>query len=102
MTEPEDFEIQDTSGLTDADWAEINKLRNAHKKGGAKAVEGAMQQLEAKDLIQYVRVIAAFYPDIVREAIKDAMAELGLTEQDIRELIQKAEEKLQGVSDTKH
>ena len=38
MTEPEDFEIQDTSGLTDADWAEINKLRNAYKSGGSKAL----------------------------------------------------------------
>jgi hypothetical protein len=29
MTEPDDLEIQDTSGLTDADWIEINKLRAA-------------------------------------------------------------------------
>ena len=29
--EAEDLAIQDTTGLTDADWAEINKLRNAHK-----------------------------------------------------------------------
>jgi hypothetical protein len=39
MTEPDDLEVQDTSGLTNADWVEINKLRNAYKKGGGKAFE---------------------------------------------------------------
>ena len=101
MSEAEDLAIQDTTGLTDADWAEINKLRNAHKKGGAKAVKRVMQQLLAKDVIQYVRVIAAFYPDMVRETIRDQMAEAGITEEDIRELLQKAEQKLDGVSGTK-
>jgi hypothetical protein len=48
MSEAEDLAIQDTTGLTDADWAEINKLRNAHKKGGAKAVGRAMQQLAGR------------------------------------------------------
>ena len=102
MSEAEDLAIQDTTGLTDADWAEINKLRNAHKNGGAKAVKRVMQQLLAKDVIQYVRVIAAFYPDMVRETIRDQMAEAGITEEDIRELLQKAEQKLDGVSGTKH
>ena|SRR5215469_2794280 len=98
MSEAEDLAIQDTTGLTDADWTEINKLRNAHKKGGAKAVKRVMQQLLAKDVIQYVRVIAAFYPDMMREMIRDQMAEAGITEQDLRELIQK----LESTAGTKH
>ena len=49
-------------------------------------------------LFRYVRVIGAFYPDMIREEIKDSMAERGITEEDIRELIQK----LEGAPDTKH
>jgi len=102
MSEAEDLAIQDTTGLTDADWAEINKLRNAHKKGGAKAVGRAMQQLAKDDPVRYVSVIGAFYPDMVREEIKDSMAEQGITEEDIREILQNAEQELEGVSGTKH
>ena len=50
------------------------------------------------DPVRYVRVIGAFYPDMIREEIKDSMAERGITEEDIRELIQK----LEGAPDTKH
>jgi hypothetical protein len=31
-----DFEIVDSSHLTDADWAEINKLKKAYETGGKK------------------------------------------------------------------
>lgn len=101
MTEPDDLEIQDTSGLTDADWAEINKLRKAHRSGSRKTYEAALEEL-AKDPIRYAVVIGAFFPEMVRETIRDQMAEAGLTEEDIRELLQKAEQKLEGVSVTKH
>ena len=37
----------------------------------------------------YLRVAAAFLPDKVREAIKDEMAENGITEQDLREMPEK-------------
>ena len=37
----------------------------------------------------YLRVAAAFLPDKVREAIKDEMAENGITEQDLREMAEK-------------
>jgi hypothetical protein len=93
----DDFEVQDTSGLTDVDWAEINKLRKAYKRGGRKAFEIALDQL-AKDPIRYAVVMGAFFPDMVRETIRDQMAEAGLTEEDLRELIQK----LEGVPGTKH
>jgi hypothetical protein len=45
MTEPEDLEVQDTSGLTDADWVEINKLRKVYKKGGRRTFKIALDRL---------------------------------------------------------
>ena len=36
------FEAVDSSGLTDADWAEINKLKRAYKEGGKPALNKAM------------------------------------------------------------
>src|SRR5215470_5226772 len=97
MTEPDDLEVQDTSGLTDADWAEINKLRKAYEAGGRKAIDSALKKL-AKDPIRFVAVIGALYPDMMREMIRDQMAEAGITEEDLRELIQK----LEGIPGTKH
>jgi hypothetical protein len=84
-----DFEIVDSSHLTDADWAEINKLKKACETGG-KALSAAIEQL-ATDPIRYMNVMAAFFPDMIREAIKDSMAESGMTEDDLRELIRKLE-----------
>jgi hypothetical protein len=83
-------DVVETSHLTDADWTEINKLRRAYETGGRKALSKAMAEL-GKDPVQYMRVMAAYLPDIVREAIKDQMAEIGVTEQDLRELIRKLE-----------
>jgi hypothetical protein len=90
MMADEPFEVADSSGLTDADWAEINKLRKAYETGGRKALRKAFDEL-SKDSIKYVRVVGALYPDEIRESIKDAMAEKGMTEEDIRELIRKLE-----------
>jgi hypothetical protein len=42
-------------------------------------------------MIQYVRTMGAFFPDMMREAIRDEMAEAGMTEEDLRELIRKLE-----------
>ncbi len=91
MTKRDDLQIQDTSGLTDADWAEINKLRNAYKSGGDKALSKAMRQLLAKDPVAAGRAAGALFPDVLREQIKDAMAEQGMTEEDLREMIRKLE-----------
>jgi hypothetical protein len=54
------------------------------------ALSKAMAEL-AKDPIRYMRVVAAFFPGMVREAIRDEMPELGLTDEDIRELLRKLE-----------
>jgi hypothetical protein len=93
----DELEVVDSSGLMDADWAEINKLRNAYKEGGRKAYAIALDKL-AKDPIRYAVVIGAFYPDMMREMIRDQMAEAGIIEEDLRELIQKLEK----IPGTKH
>ena len=86
MNDPDDLGIVDTSWLADADWAVINKLRRIHETEGQKAVRKALRALEPES---YLRVAAAFFPDKVREAIKDEMAENGITEQDLREMAKK-------------
>ena len=43
------------------------------------------------DPIRFMVVMGAFSPDMVREAVKDSMAESGMTEEDVRELVKKLE-----------
>jgi hypothetical protein len=38
-----------------------------------------------------VHIMGAVFPEMVRETIKDSMAEIGMTEQDLRELGRKLE-----------
>jgi hypothetical protein len=94
--------IVDSEGLSDADWAEINKLLRAYDVGGSDAFWEAMTELGDKDPIRHVAVAGAFFPDLIREAIRDEMAEQGMTEDDLRELLRKLRQQLDGSSDTKH
>jgi hypothetical protein len=81
----DDLGIADTSLLTDSDWAEINKLKRAYDEGGSKALSKALEELK-KDPVRIFRMMAAFFPEKVQEAAKDVIAELGMTEEDFREL----------------
>ena len=56
----------------------------------------------SKDPIRYLHVLSAFFPEIVREAIKDTMAEMGVTAEDLRELLEKTEAASKGSSTSKH
>jgi hypothetical protein len=98
---PPFFDVVDPEGLTDADWAEINKLKRAYESGGTKALSKAMDEL-ASDEIRYMTVMAAFYPDRVGEAIKDQMAEMGMTMEDLKELLKNLKIRREGGSGTKH
>jgi hypothetical protein len=61
MSDREDaLGIEDTSGLTDADWAEINKLRRAYDTGGDKELVKAWE-IFAQDPVRAVRVLGAFF-----------------------------------------
>lgn len=87
----EPLEVVDPSGLTDADWAEINALQRAYTEHGAKALNRALADLRERDLIRYARVIGAFFPNELREMIRDEMANMGLDEADLREMLRKLE-----------
>jgi len=84
----EPFEVADPSGLSDADWADINRLRQAYKTGGKDALSEVLEEL-AQDPIRYIRVIGAIFSDVIREAIKDEMADLGIDEEDLRAVLRK-------------
>lgn len=86
-----DAEPVDTSHLTDADWAAINDLKRAYSDGGAKALSVAMGKIAEEDPIRYLNVIGAYFPEMLAETIKDSIAEAGMTEEDIRELVRKLE-----------
>jgi len=56
----EPFKVVDPSGLTDADWVEINKLKAAYASGGERALDKAMGELAEHHPIRYCAVLAAF------------------------------------------
>ena len=55
-------EIADSLGVTDADWAEINRLKTAYETGGEKALGAAFEQLVADPIRAYRVVGALFHP----------------------------------------
>jgi hypothetical protein len=62
----------------------------AYDEGGIDLLSEAMDLL-AKDPVRSARVPGAIFPREMREAIKDQMAEQGMTEEDLRDLIRKLE-----------
>jgi hypothetical protein len=85
-------ELVDASDLTDVDWAEINKLKEAFAKDGREGFERAFDELYERDDIHWMRIAYAYYPTTVTEALKDNVAEAGLTAEDLRELIWKLQD----------
>ena len=85
-----DHEIKDTSGLTDADWAAINKLRRAYDGGGDEALRG-LTRTYARGTRSLGPSYGRVFSDYVREKLKDAMADLGMTIEDLRDMIRKSE-----------
>jgi hypothetical protein len=84
------FQMENPSGLTDADWAELNKLKKAYDDGGQRGLNEAMENL-AKHPLRYATVIGALYPNMLREALRDSTAEQGITDEDLREMARKLE-----------
>jgi hypothetical protein len=88
---PSDLKVVDTSGLTDADWAEINRLKELYITGGQESLLKALAELGESDPVRSIRVLGAFFPNTVRGALRDSMAAQGITAEDLRELIRKHE-----------
>ena len=81
--------VVDASGLTDADWAVVDRVNRAFEVGGIEAFWDELERLD--DSVQAITVASAFFPDLIREVIKDHMAEHGLTIDDLREILRKSE-----------
>ena len=84
------LEVVNSSGLTHADWIGINKVRRAYERGGWDAFWSELETL-GDDFILKITVVGAFFPDAIREAIEDELAESGLALEDLREFLKKNE-----------
>ena len=91
MSEREPLKVVKSSHLTDADWAEINKVRRAYSEGGTKAADEIFEKLARDDLNRYLAITEAFWPGQALEAWKDATANRGLTEEDLLEMKRRRE-----------
>src|SRR5262245_15608449 len=77
----ERLNIVDDSGLTDADWAAVNRVNRACELGGATAFWEELEKLD--DISLQLRVLGAFFPELVCEVIEEEMTEHGLTIDDL-------------------
>ncbi len=85
------LKIVDTRCLTDADWAKINLVKRAYEAGGMDAFWEELERLEDRSPVTQICVAAAFFPEVIRQAIKDEMAEHGMSIEDWREMIRALE-----------
>ena len=67
----------------------MRRLKRAYK---ARGMEAFWDKLDKLDEFQALRVASAFFPDLIRELIRDHMAEYGLTIDDWRVVLKKAED----------
>ena len=81
------LEPEDPTILTDADWKILNDLRDQTPE----AIQRALMKRGIENPECFSRIIAAFHPTKTREAVLDAAAELGLDDDDIREMIRNIE-----------
>ena len=88
----ERLNVVDCSGLTDADWAAVNRVNRACELGGAVAFWKELEKFD--DVPLQLRVLGAFFPELVREVIEEEMTEHGLTADDWQEAGRKAESPL--------
>ena len=81
--------VVDSSDLTDSDWAAVNRVNRAYEAGGIDAFWDELEKLD--DQVLEITVASAFFPDLIRELLKDQMAEHGLAFEDLQEVLRKAE-----------
>ena len=84
------FELKVTSGLIVAVWSSIFELKRVYETEGVEAYSKLIEDLTIFDPVRAVRAMGAFFPDDVRETLKDVMAERGMTREDLEEIIKKA------------
>ena len=86
MAKGQRFHVVDTSGLTDADWAAIDRVNRACELGGANAFWDELEKLD--DIPLELRILGAFFPDLMRQVIEEEV-EHSLTVKDLRKRIRK-------------
>jgi len=84
-----ELKVVDASCLTDADWTGINKVMRACEVGGFEVFWDEIDKLG--DPARQIKVAGAFFPDLIREALKDELAEHGITHEDLKELLRSLE-----------
>jgi hypothetical protein len=75
--------VVDSSDLTDADWAAVNRVNRACELGGATAFRDELEKLQ--DVSLQLRVLGAFFPELVREVMEEEMTECKLSVEDLQE-----------------
>jgi len=80
--------IADRSWLTDADWAAVTRINRACELGGAAAFWDELETFDDASL--QLRVLGAFFPDVVRQMIEEEIGEYSLTAEDLRAILGKA------------
>jgi hypothetical protein len=85
------WEVVDSSGLLDADWAEINRFRETLLNSGPDALAIAFDELSERDVSQSARILMALFPSVIREITRDVLANNGITEQDLHDAIRNLE-----------
>ncbi|MET3907617.1 AraC-like DNA-binding protein [Bradyrhizobium sp. S3.3.6] len=76
--------ISDRTGLTDADWLQVNKLRKAYATGGRSALSEALEDFCSQNVTSYIRVLNSILPNKIRETIK---ADIGTSTGRYRDMI---------------
>ncbi|MCP1766330.1 hypothetical protein [Bradyrhizobium japonicum] len=87
----EPLEVVDSSGLLDADWAEINRWRQVLLNTGLDGLAVTIDALSDRDAPQSGRILMALFPNMVREIVRDELASRGISQQDLLDAIRELE-----------
>ena len=87
----DDIEPENSTLLNEADRAELTRFEEIYRSEGSDALSRVLREAARRNPVAYVRIMAALAPDVVREQLRDAMAEAGMTADDVREMIRKLE-----------
>ena len=86
-----DDEIEDPSFLRDTDWIEVNNLRREYDRGGSSALRAAWKDLVSRDTPRAGRIFGAYFPRKWRETLLDTLADVGLTVEELEEMLREFE-----------
>ena len=91
MAKKLELKVVDTSDLDDGDWAAINQLKRIYEINGPDAFWAAIQKLYDDDPVRHVKSLCAFFPAEMSEAVKDSLADAGITREEAYEMLRKAQ-----------